>query len=313
MCAMYASILVALDGSDCAHAAGRIALGAARELGCGVLGTHVYAAQLHSERFRAMEPGLPPESQGEETLGRLRETHDSFISDGLHALSRGYLEQFLSEARSAGVAAEEMHLEGRNYVRLLELARERGIGLIALGARGLGALDDGLLGSTAARVLRQAPCDVLIARRPLAGGAIVAGIDGSDYAQAIVRKAAVWARVSGGKLRLAAAYDPAFHVHVFETMARSLPPERQEEVGLQKQEALHEGLINDGLAALYRGFLDRAFQGLGSDGCPAERVLLEGKAYRALAEHAEGSGAGLIVVTPSPRIDPGVVRGSIRQ
>ena len=296
---MYERILVALDGSEWSVCAGRMALALAGETGARVLACHVYAARLHTERFEVMEPGLPDRYQDEDALTHLRSAHTSLIGEGLQALSGGYVAPFLRDAEAAGVPVEEVHIEGRNYVRLLEAARDRAAGLIALGAHGLGALDDGLLGSTASRVLRHAPCDVLVARcdpadarRDPAVGPVLAGIDGSPEAIAALAPAAVWARALGTELHLAAAYDPFLHRHVFDAMAQSLSAERQREVGLDRQEDMHKSFIDDGLGILYQQFLDEA--AAGAEG--AATSLLQGKAYRAVTREADRLGAGLIVV-----------------
>lgn len=243
-----------------------------------------------------MEPGLPEEYQHEDALADLRDEHKSLICGGLQALSRGYMDSFVDDVRGAGVPATALEAEGRNYARILQLAGERGVDLIALGAHGLGALEDGLLGSTATRVLRKAQCDVLIGRRLPRGGGVLAGIDGSRHAEEAARKAEFWSRALDGPLTLGAAYDPSFHVQVFEAMARSLSDARQQEVGLSKQEELHADLIDEGLGTLYQGFLDRATRAARDRGNEAEEVLLRGKAYRAIVDQASRSEADLIVV-----------------
>ena len=256
---MYQTILVCLDGSEYSIAGGEAALKLAGYLGSNIAALHVYAARLHDTRFKDMEPGLAEQYQEERKLEDLRGTHTSLISEGLEALSRGYMDEFVVKARSGGIQVNEANTQGRNYVKILEEAKERGADLIVLGAHGLGRLDDGSLGSTASRVLQHAVCDVLIVRRPLSsGGKVVVGVDGSDEARSAVRKAAVWMRLTQGSLELVAAYDPFFHNKVFKTMARSLSPERQEEVGLSEQEKLHKEIIDDGLGALYLDFLKAA-------------------------------------------------------
>ena len=70
-------------------------------------------------------------------------------------------------------------------MELLDIAREESVSLIVIGAYGLGKINDSLVGSTAARVVRFAPCDVLIVRSPMSpGGGIIVGIDGSNEAEA---------------------------------------------------------------------------------------------------------------------------------
>ena len=55
---------------------------------------------------------------------------------------------------------------GRPYEEIVRVAREIGAELIVLSTRGYSGLKHLLLGSTAERVVRNAPCPVLIARKP---------------------------------------------------------------------------------------------------------------------------------------------------
>jgi nucleotide-binding universal stress UspA family protein len=293
---MYSKILVALDGSEYSLAGGEIALTLARGLGAEIVASHIYDARLHSTRFQEMEPSLPEEYQEEESIGQLREDHKGLIFEGFEALSKGYIEQFLESANKAKVFINQVHNEGRNYVELLNIAREYKIDLIIMGAQGLGKVQEGLLGSTAGRILLLAQCDVLIVRRSPFQGKVLVGIDGSSDALAALRKAAQWGRTLGKSLNLVSVYDPYFHDQVFKTMAQALSPERQQEVGLSKQEALHEKLINEGLAKLYQSFLDQAHEKCLGMGVQAETKLLRGKVFKALIDYAQSTEVDLIVL-----------------
>jgi nucleotide-binding universal stress UspA family protein len=293
---MYSTVLVGLDGSKHSIWGAQIALAIARGLGAEILACHVYDTGIHRVRFHEMEPGLPTRYQGKESLHQLRNAHDSLISDGLQALSRGYMEHFVSEARGAGVTTSEVNVEGRNYVKILEAAHGRKTDLIVLGAHGIGACDDGLLGSTAARILRHAKCDVLIARRPLGDEGILVGIDGSEHSMAALHKGAIWGQTFKRPIHVAAAYDPGFHSDVFKTMAHALSEERQEEVGLTRQMNLHQGFIDGVLGNLYQSFLDRARKQTGRMGKKKSCALLRGKAYQAMIEYAGKIRADLLIV-----------------
>ena len=292
----YSIILVALDGSDLSLLGGRIGLDLAKVAGARVVACHVYGAELHRTRFMDMEPGLKAEYQDQAFLRGLRKTHDSLINDGLAALSRGYMDRFLLEADEAKVKTVRVELEGRNYTKILELARTEQADLIVLGAHGLGDLGDGRLGSTVNRVLRSARADLLVARTRPRGKGILAGIDGSQAALNGLERAGTWSGLAGSKLELAAAFDPLFHNQVFKAMARSLSPQRQEEVGLAAQEKLHQEIIDEGLASLYRVFLGRAAQKAGELGLTAAQTLLQGKPYRALVDHLDKESFDLVLV-----------------
>jgi len=190
---MYSHILVALDGSEPSRFAGQTAVAIAVATRARVTACHVYGAQMHRRRFVDMEPGLPAQYQEQERLSGLRTAHDNLIDEGFRALSTGYIEDFVASARASGIAVETVTAEGRSYVGILHLAREYKVDLIALGAEGLGAVGDGMLGGATSRVLANAPCDVLVVRRGIGDGPILAGVDGSEEAL----KAAAPSRCAG--------------------------------------------------------------------------------------------------------------------
>ncbi len=294
---MYNHILVALDGSEPSRCAGQAALAMAMAMRARVTACHVYGVQIHQVRFCDMEPGLPAEYQKEATLSDLRNAHDRLIQEGFRALSAGYVEDFIASSADKGVTVESVTLEGRSYVGILELARKCKADLIALGASGLGAIGDGMLGGTTSRVLLNAPCDVLVTRRPPDNRPIVVGIDGSQQALRAATTAARIGQALNKPVQMIAVYDPEFHTRVFHVMGHSLTPQRQEEVGLAGQEKLHDDIINDGLGKLYDSFLNEAWSHIGGNGVAVTKHLVTGKAYAALNSHAGDAKADLIVVS----------------
>jgi len=293
---MYDHIFVALDGSEPSRFAGQMAIALAGATGARVTAGHVYGAQMHRRRFSDMEPGLPAEYQERKTLTGLRTAHDRLMDEGFRALSGGYIEDFVASSRHAGITVGSATAEGRSYVGILDLAVRNKADLIALGAEGLGAVGNNMLGGTTTRVLMSAPCDVLIARRRPGHGPILVGVDGSKEALQAVAVAAELGQTLGRPVTLAAVYDPEFHTHVFATMARSLSEERQEQVGLANQERLHDDIINDGLGKLYAEFLREAEQRFGGNGTVVRTALVTGKAYCGLASQARQLDADLVVV-----------------
>ncbi|MHC4508740.1 MAG: universal stress protein [Planctomycetota bacterium] len=293
---MYDHILVALDGSEPSRCAGRAAIALATALHARVTACHVYGADIHRRRFVEMEPGLSPKYQGQETLDELRTAHDRLMNEGFRALSAGYVEDFVASCRSAQIDTESAAVEGRSYVGILHLARTRGADLIVLGVDGLGAVGNGMLGGTTSRVLAASACDVLVVRHMPEAGPVLVGVDGSEEALEAAECGAALARALDKPLHIVTAYDPVFHTHVFGVMARSLSPQRQDQVGLASQEKLHDDIINDGLGKLYAQFLQEAEQRLSAYGVMLRPSLATGKAYCALDSAARDSGAELIVV-----------------
>ncbi|MEW6428488.1 MAG: universal stress protein [Thermodesulfobacteriota bacterium] len=295
----YASILVALDGSDDSLAGGRLALAIAGSTGAPLRAVHVYDTKIHNTRFREMEPGLPQRYREQAALGKLRHEHDLLMADGFRSLSLGYMEDFLAEADRMGVRATGEAVEGRNYIGLLSLLERHPVDLVVLGAAGLGKQGDGMLGSTALRVLRRASCDVLIARAGtggIGGRTLLACTDGSAAATAALRRAAALAESLAAELRLFAAYDVEFHKTIFRTMARSLSMDRQRQIGLDRQEAVHEELIDKSLEALYSAFLQAGARELAVANGEVRTCLRPGKAYRAIVDYAGEAGAALVVL-----------------
>ncbi len=288
-------VLVCLDGSPDSDAAAALALEFARSEGRRMIAAHVYDAKIHESRFRQMEPGLPEEYQVKEGLKGLRNSHGSLMSDGFQALSRGYMEGFLNKAREAGVKVQTVVEKGRNYVGLSRIAHRVKPGLTAMGAAGLGDTGDGMLGSTATRLLRSLNCDLLIGRAASpANGPVLTGIDGSEHAISALGKAMAFAEITGTPLHLLAAYDPELHQRVFKTMADTMPPEAQAAVGMDRQQNLHESLIDEGLGTLYKQFLDEAGETISGEKVSNQTHLVADKGYRALVEKAAALEAGLI-------------------
>ena len=211
---MYSKILVALEGSAFSLKGGGIATTLAQGLGSENVATHIYDAGLHSKRFREMEPVLPTDYQEKGTLKEVREAHEDLIYEGFEALSKGYMEKFVAGARERGILITQVFREGRNYIKLIEVAEEKQANLIVLGAHGLGDIRDRHLGSTVLRTLRMASCDVLVARRNLNQGKVIVAIDGSSEALGALRKGVLWSRALSRPLQVVAVYDPLFHQQV---------------------------------------------------------------------------------------------------
>jgi nucleotide-binding universal stress UspA family protein len=76
-----------------------------------------------------------------------------------------------SLARSVGSALRGLSVtseitSGRAFIEITNRAREWSADLIVLGSRGAALFEEIIVGSTAERVMKQAPCSVLIARLP---------------------------------------------------------------------------------------------------------------------------------------------------
>ncbi|NLA39733.1 MAG: universal stress protein, partial [Methanomicrobiales archaeon] len=297
---MYRQIFVGVDGSPCSDLAGEAALAFAAVTGRGrCTGCHVYSARMHRQRFEDMEPGLPGRYQEEERLDSLRVTHDDLISRGMALISDAYIAPLAAKAAARGIPFEPVTAEGRGYVEVLRLIRERRPDLVVLGATGHGQTPEVPLGSLAERVLLYGGTgDLLLVRRPwnLKGRPVVVGVDGSDAGYAALRRAAAVASAFDAPLEAVAVYDPFFHSAVFPVIAGILPEEAERRFDFPAQERLHDEIIDRGLEHLYQRSLERGAALARTMGARIHTVVIAGRACPQMHHHAAAMGAGLLVL-----------------
>lgn len=184
---------------------------------------------------------------------------DEEASAGAAHLMRQTAELLMS-AREKLAKAHENHLasfwpanghvrSGQPFHEICQQAREIGADLIVLATRGHSGLKRVLLGSTAERVVRFAPCPVLVVRRWRRGNLgvrrIMVPTDFSQRAMAGLIYGAFWAKSFAAKLRLLYVLFPAAPV-LIDRVATNLPTEQMgvpmdtqlEMAGLTKLELL---------------------------------------------------------------------------
>ena len=207
----YESILLAADSSDHSNQATRDAVDIAKLWDAKISGAHVYAAKLHDIRFRQMEGGLPEQFRQEDELERQRDVHDDLITRGLSIITDSYLDQIDRICEQENISFKRRSLEGKNY---RELTRETNNGeydLLILGAQGLGAVKDSVLGTVCERVSRRSCCDTLVVKNPrqqISEGPIVVAIDGSAYAYGGLLRGIALAKRWDVPLQVISAFDP---------------------------------------------------------------------------------------------------------
>ena len=79
------------------------------------------------------------------------------------------MEGSLARLTAAGLAGEIVVVPGVPFQEILDTAKKRQVDLIIMGTHGRTGLSHVLLGSVAEKVVRLAPCPVLIARQPTPG------------------------------------------------------------------------------------------------------------------------------------------------
>jgi universal stress protein A len=86
--------------------------------------------------------------------------------DELEAAITSDLEGYLTRVTAAGLVGEMTVVHGVPFQQILDTAKKRQVDLIIMGTHGRTGLSHVLLGSVTEKVVRLAPCPVLIARQP---------------------------------------------------------------------------------------------------------------------------------------------------
>jgi nucleotide-binding universal stress UspA family protein len=84
----------------------------------------------------------------------------------LEAAITSDMEGYLSQVTAAGLAGEIVVVHGTPSQEILDTAKRYQVDLIVMGTHGRTGLPHILLGSVAEKVVRLAPCPVLVARHP---------------------------------------------------------------------------------------------------------------------------------------------------
>lgn len=295
---MYKRILIPIDNSDYSNTAIDIGINLAKKFGSTLVGSHVYAARMHDLRFRQMESGLPEAYQEDRELERQRVVHDSLIKKGLEIITDSYLDVFANKCRQASVAHERKPLEGKNYRALVEEVCGGGYDLVIIGALGVGAVETSLIGSVCERVVRRIRTDVLVVKKtsPMNGGRIVVAVDGSPQAYAGLKAAIGLGKAFNKESEAISVYDPYFHHAMFHGISGVLSKEAARVFRFKEQERLHEEIINDGLARIYRSHLEISKRLAHEEEADLKTTLLAGKAFEKIRQYATAQEPWLLVM-----------------
>lgn len=256
-------ILIPVDLSSSSELAAGAGLALADRLGA------------HATLLHVVEP-LPPMGLEAAAVERYERDLISRRGASLDALLDG-------ARRSRESRATARILRGEVGMRILATASELGAQLIAMASTGTGDGEPFLLGSTAARVVRDARCPVLVLRRDHAKRLPSDGL----FRRPLV--AIDYSRFSAPAVRLAAALsEPAAAIELYHTMFR---PTIDPEAGADRRmfdaafEASHQEAVHrlDELGASLQ--IDRTLS----------PVVEVGRASRTIAQRVERSGIDLVV------------------
>ena len=303
MAPTHRHIYVPLDNSEHSNAAIEVAVELAAALGARCTGCHVYAARMHDYRFKQMEYTLPEEYQDEAELLRQRRIHDSLITTGLQLISDSYGDVMRYRCLQRGVPFESRMLDGKNWEALVADIDdpETTYDLVVMGALGMGAVKESRLGSVADRVVRRIRTDTIVVRDTAAdaggddGGGILVAIDGSPQSFGGLGTALALGRALHRPVEAVAVYDPYLHYAVFNSIVDVLSEKASKVFRFKEQEALHEEIIDTGLAKIYESHLKVARATAADDGVELPVTLLDGKAFEQVLRYARERRPWLLV------------------
>ena len=296
---MYKTIYVPVDNSDHSNTAVDVGVQMAKTFGSKIVGSHVYAAKMHDKRFKQMEAGLPEEYHDEKELDRQRQIHDSLITRGLQIITDSYLDYVDKKCNEANLPVERRSLEGRNWKVLAEDINTNGYDLVIMGALGVGAVKDSVIGSNTERVIRRVRnSDMLIIKnvQPMTGGKIVVAVDGSPYSFGGLMTGLALGKALNMPVEAISAFDPYFHYAAFHSISGVLNEEAGKVFRFKEQEKLHEEIIDSGLAKIYQSHLDISREIAQAEQTDLKTTLLDGKAFEKIIQYVRKDVPALLIV-----------------
>lgn len=296
---MYKTIYIPVDNSDHSNMAVDLGVRLAKLFGSKIVGSHVYAAKMHDKRFKQMEAGLPEEYHDENELERQRQIHDSLITRGLQIITDSYLDYVDQKCSEANLPLERRSLEGRNWKVLTEDIVSNAYDLVIMGALGVGAVRDSVIGSNTERVVRRVRnSDMLVIKdpRPMNGGKIVVAVDGSAYSFGGLMTGVALGKALNKPVEAVSAFDPYFHYAAFHSISGVLNEEAGKVFRFKEQEKLHEEVIDSGLAKIYQSHLDISREMAQAENSDIRTTLLDGKAFEKIIQYVRKEQPSLLIV-----------------
>ena len=141
-------ILLPTDFSECSSQALTYALSLSRRYKTKLIILHVIDADEYIEYAEESTPELSPDLRAKIIQAMKEAASESF-------------EQFLKGQNLEGIEIETKMLEGTPFVEIAKFATELSVDMIVIGTHGRTAQMHPFFGSTAEKVVRQAPCPVL--------------------------------------------------------------------------------------------------------------------------------------------------------
>ena len=308
---MYKKVFVPVDNSEHSMASIDVAIHLAKEFDSNLVGSHAYAAKMHDYRFKQMEFTLPDEYHVEGEMEKQRSIHDTLITLGLELISDSYLVVMEEKCKEARIPFEPKMYDGKNFKIIVEDIEKSGYDLVVIGALGLGAVRDSLIGSVCERVVRRVRTDTLVMKdtSPIEeqmqngngtggheGGGIIVGVDGSPESFAGLKTALALGKALNKTVEAVSVYDPYLHYAMFNSIVNVLTEKASRVFKFKEQEQLHEEVIDTGLAKIYQSHLEVARRIADEEGADLKITLLDGKAFEKMLQYVRREKPWLLVL-----------------
>lgn len=152
---VFQKILVPIDGSEHAERALGTALNVATRFTGAITLMHVYSLNVF----------LPLYLYGNEGINRgLAHQELSKLSEEMHDAGVNLLTESAKKIEAQGIPVETRLTEGHVMQEIVKTAQNGRFDLIVMGAKGESKIKEMLLGSVSEKVVRNAPCAVLIVK-----------------------------------------------------------------------------------------------------------------------------------------------------
>lgn len=139
-------ILVPIDFSDHSKRALNYAIPFAEHFGASIDLIYVVEPTIYPADFSFGQAGFPN------------------VEEELRTSGANELESLIKKQIAGRVPARKVIRTGKPFYEIIEYAREAGIDLIIIATHGHSGMEQILFGSTAEKVVRKAPCPVLVVR-----------------------------------------------------------------------------------------------------------------------------------------------------
>ncbi len=300
---MFDSIYLPVDNSDYSNECVDIGLALAQKFGSTIVASHVYAAKMHDVRFRQMESGLPEEYQDESELEKQRNIHDQLITKGMEVITDSYIDVPKDKCKQLNIPFEGKSLEGRNYLELVRDIKESNYDLVIMGALGLGAIKDSLVGTVTERVVRRIQTDTLLVKylpeihgERTSSDKIVVAVDGSQQSFGGLITGIELSKALNKPLEIISTFDPYFHYAMFNSLTGVLSREASKVFKFEQQEKLHEDIIDKGLAKIYQAHLEISKKIVEEADMECTIRLLDGKVFEKVLQYAREENPYLLIL-----------------